>query len=145
MLLEKVLRGSVLSAVLLSAAAVHAAPSGDAQQCVFNKYAPVTVAPFSSDENVGYGTYTRLRGAQVYVPAQEGLTKEWLAASVQNALAKASSGPSEQACGVPVRNVSVSVVSAGGGFWVQLAAADDKTANVVLRWAQSLVPATAAR
>jgi len=124
--------------VLLAASTVHAAAGDKTEQCVFEKYAPSSVAPFRIDENYGLGTYPRLRGAQLYVPAREGLTAEWLTLSVQRALAEA---PSEQACQPAVSKVQVSVVSAGGGFWVQLASADDRSAEKLLRWAQSLVHA----
>src|SRR5262249_14563690 len=107
------------------------------EQCVFEKYAPASVAPYRVEENYGLGTYSHLRGAQLYVPAREGLTAEWLALSVQRALAE---GPSEQACQPGVSQVQVNVVSAGRGFWVQLAAADDRAAEKLLRWAQSIAP-----
>jgi hypothetical protein len=123
--------------LLLAASTVHAAAGQKAEQCVFEKYAPAAVEPFRADENFGYGTYPRLRGAQLYIPAREGLTAEWLTLSVQRALAD---GPSEKAC-QPVVPVQVSVVSAGGGFWVQLAAADERSAEKLLRWAQSIAHA----
>jgi hypothetical protein len=123
--------------VLLAASTVQAAGGQKPEQCVFEKYAPSSVAPFRIEENYGYGTYPRLGGAQLYVPAREGLTAEWLALSVQRALAE---GPSEEACQPAVSNVRVSVVSAGGGFWVQLSAADQRSAEKLLRWAQSIAP-----
>ncbi|HKP57706.1 MAG TPA: hypothetical protein VJV78_13335 [Polyangiales bacterium] len=124
--------------ILLAASTVHAAAGQTAEQCVFEKYAPASVAPYRVEENYGLGTYSHLRGAQLYVPAREGLTAEWLEASVQQALAQ---GPSEQACQpTDVQKVQVSVVSAGRGFWVQLAAADDRSAEKLLRWAQSIAP-----
>jgi hypothetical protein len=124
--------------VLLAASTVHAAAGDKPEKCVFEKYAPASVAPFRVEENYGMGTYAHLRGAQLYVPAREGLTAEWLSLSVQRALAE---GPSEQACQPAVSKVRVNVVSAGDGFWVQLAAADDRSAEKLLRWAQSIMQA----
>ena len=136
MLIQRLTLGLAAPALLLAASTVQA--SAGAEQCVFEKYAVSSVAPFRAEENVGYGTYTRLRGVQLYVPAREGLTAEWLAASVQQALAKG--GPSEEACkpGVPVK---VQVVSAGTGYWLQLGAADERQAQALLQWAKNIVPA----
>ncbi|HKU40459.1 MAG TPA: hypothetical protein VJR89_19995 [Polyangiales bacterium] len=124
--------------IALAASTVHAA-AGPSDQCVFEKYAPQSVAPYRMEENYGYGTYTKLRGAQLFVPAREGLTAEWLALSVQRAL---NQGPAES-CQLTVPQVSVSVVSAGSGFWVRLGASDDAAAEKLLRWAQSIAPAQA--
>jgi hypothetical protein len=129
---------SLAAPILLAASSVQAAAGETAEKCVFEKYAPASVAPYRVEENYGLGTYTHLRGAQLFVPAREGLTAEWLALSVQRALAEA---PSEQACQLAVPEVRVSVVSAGSGFWVQLAAADDRSAAKLLRWAESIAAA----
>ena len=129
-------------ALLLAASTVQASSGSAAEQCIFDKYAVSSVAPFRSEENVGYGTYTRLRGAQLFVPAREGLTAEWLTASVQRALSKHASTPAEAAC-KPAVPVQVQVISAGSGFWVQLGTSDERAAATLLRWAQSLAPAHA--
>jgi hypothetical protein len=117
-----------LSATLSAAAAgVQAAP----EVCVLSKYAASSAAPYSAEENVGYGSYTVLKGAQVFVPAREGLTEQWLTRDVQNALA--------EGCQLPERNVTVQVVSGGNGFWVQLIAANEQQGKQLLSWAQRLV------
>ena len=142
MSIGKTVMGVVVPALLLAASStVQARNTDPAEQRVFEKYAVSSVAPFRSEENFGYGTYTRLRGAQLYVPAREGLTAEWLTLSVQQALAKHAGAPATQACQPTVPSVSVQVISAGGGFWVQLGAADERSAEALLRWAQSIVPA----
>jgi hypothetical protein len=139
MFIQKWSLGLAASALLLAASTVQASAS-NAEQCVFDKYEASSVAPFRSEENVGYGTYTRLRGAQLYIPAREGLTAEWLTRSVERALAQHAASPSEQAC-KPVVPVKVQVVSAGAGFWVQLGAANERAAESLLQWARTLVPA----
>lgn len=139
MSIRTIVSGSMIPALLLFAGAAQAS-SSDPSQCVFEKYAASSVAPFKSEENVGYGTYTRLRGAQVFVPAREGLTAEWLTLNVQRALSQRASAPSESDC-VPGIPVEVSVTSAGSGFWVQLRTNDDAQARALLRWARSVVPA----
>ena len=142
MFTQKIVMSLAVPVLLLAASAVHASTGSAADQCVFEKYAVSSVAPFRSEENFGYGTYTRLRGAQLYVPAREGLTAEWLQLSVQQSLAKqAGVTGGSRACQPVVPNVQVQVVSAGGGFWVQLGAADERSAEALLRWAKSIVPA----
>lgn len=128
-------------AVSLSTA--HAANSGS-QTCVFEKYAPISAAPYSADEVVSYGSYSFLRGAQLYVPAREGLTKEWLEASVEQALAAhvdaTANKSADPACQSPnVKNVKVTVTSAGNGFWVALIGRDERSADILLKWARSIV------
>jgi hypothetical protein len=115
-----------------------AARTGDEARCVFDQYAPLSVSPFEQDEDFGLGTYTRLRGAQVYVGAQPGLTAEWLALSVQRELAKLDANTQ---CRPSVRGVQVQVASAGGGFWVMLSTKDDRSAQALLDWARGIVPA----
>ena len=138
---------TLLPALLIGAAGAVSAPTAhasnpNAQSCVFEKYAPVSVAAYSAEENLNYGSYSFLRGAQLYVPAREGLTKEWLEASVQHALAvqTPSTSNTDPACQGPnVRNVQVTVTSAGNGFWVALIGRDERSANTLLKWAQSIV------
>jgi hypothetical protein len=103
--------------------------------CIFSKYQASTVAPFNGEENYGYGSYTTLKGAQVFVPAREGLTEQWLAREVQSALASHGSA----SCQPNVSDVQVQVVSAGTGFWVQLTAADANQSEALLQWAKGLV------
>lgn len=91
--------------------AAQATPQ-DSSQCILQKYAATSVTPLQEVEHVGYGTYDRLAGAQVYVAAREGLTAEWLALDMQRALSSGSA-----ACR-PAHGVKVNVVSAGAGFWV---------------------------
>src|ERR1700754_3041591 len=86
MFTRKVGIATIVPALLTLAATVHASPQNADQQCIFDEYAPIAVQPYKAEENVSYGTYTVLRGAQVYVPAREGLTAEWLSLNVQRAL-----------------------------------------------------------
>ncbi|MET0391442.1 MAG: hypothetical protein ABW321_36040 [Polyangiales bacterium] len=133
-------------AMLVSASSAHAASPEPA--CVFDQYAPTAARPwFSVDENVvpiAFGPDNFFRGAELYVPAREGLTREWLTAITESALTSGT-GPetngsaSALTCGPKIKNVKVNVVSAGGGFWVQLITRDEASAGSVLRWAQGVV------
>jgi hypothetical protein len=71
----------------------------------------------------------------LFVPAQPGLTAEWLQAQ----LARRSSSPQAAAqCPLDVPGASIKVQSGGPGFWVSVAAQDDAGAREVLRRAESL-------
>jgi hypothetical protein len=122
---------SALLPILLGlASATQARPAADS--CVLSQYGASSVAPYRAEENAGYGTYTQLRGAQVFVPAREGLTQQWLALQVERGLHASTCRPS-------VSDVRVQVVSAGNGFWVQLIAANASSASDLLSWAQGVV------
>lgn len=112
------------------ASAVQARPTADV--CVLSQYGPSSVAPYGAEVNAGYGTYSQLRGAQVFVPAREGLTQQWLMLQVERSL-------SAGACRPSVGDVHVQVASAGNGFWVQLIAANASNASKLLSWAQNIV------
>jgi hypothetical protein len=137
MSIKKMTWFAVMSTVL-SAVSPVAASAGSDPECVFDKYAAISVAPYHLDEDFGLGTHSRLHGAQVYVAAQPGLTAEWLSLSVQRELAE--SAQNEQ-CRPSVRGVQVSVTSAGSGFWVAMSAPDERSASALLAWARSIVPA----
>ena len=130
---------TIVPALLIAAATVHASPNGSDQECVFDKYPATAVQPYRAEENLYYSTYNRLRGAQLYVPAREGLTKEWLALNIQRGLAK-QAADAARSCRPDVREVKVDVISAGGGFWVVLSTPDEHAAETLLRWAQTVVP-----
>jgi hypothetical protein len=116
-----------------------AAKTTSSDACVFSKYDASQVAPFHAEENFGYGNYTELKGAQVFVPAREGLTEQWLTREVLTSFAKQDAA----SCQPNVKDVQVQVVSGGSGFWVQLIAADQTQGRQLLDWARGLVPAAA--
>lgn len=124
----------VLTAATGSALAMPETPTAK-DACIFSRYQASTVAPFNGEENYGYGSYTSLQGAQVFVPAREGLTEQWLARQVQAAFASHGAA----SCQPTVRDVRVQVVSAGTGFWVQLIAADPGQGKALLQWAKRVV------
>ncbi|MES1205995.1 MAG: hypothetical protein ABUS79_08655, partial [Pseudomonadota bacterium] len=74
-----------------------------------------------ADHTYGEGVI-RLRGADLHVPAQPGLTGEWLQRSIEQSIASGD-------CDLGVRNVTVTVLSAGDGFDVQLTTPDEKAAS----------------
>lgn len=132
---------SVFAAAFIAVGASAAQASAEA--CVFQEYAPSAAAPYIADAVLDYGTYSYLGGAQLFVPAREGLTQEWLAARVQQALdqnaARRDQGSNAACTGPGVKNVKVSVVSGGTGFWVQLIGRDYEDSQRLVRWAKRIV------
>lgn len=124
---------TMVPAALAGFAATYSSPAAASSPCVFDKYTPVSVQPYSQDESVGYGTYTFVKGAQLYIRAQPGLTREWLALTLQKALA------GDEACNPDVKPVQISVTSAGNGFWVTLVGHDEKQADALIKWAKKVV------
>jgi hypothetical protein len=141
------LAASLLLGGVFASIASAISPERDST-CVFDKHEPVSVAPYTVDYGMDWGSFSFMGGAQLFVPAREGLTKEWLTASVEHALASAHvvstvAGPGNDAkgvCDLPRLNgVHVGVVSGGNGFWVQLFSRDEKTNKALLKWARNLV------
>jgi hypothetical protein len=142
----KLVFSSVAASLLLGAGYVPSAAATSPERdpyCVFHKHQPVHVAPYSVDAGLDWGSYSYMGGAQLFVPAREGLTREWLSASVQEALASAhigAAGSGKAICDMPrVNDVHVAVVSASNGFWVQLIGRDGKTSKQLLSWAKGML------
>ena len=126
----------IMAAAALSAAvAVSGSARGAAQvsQCSLGGKFPVnSVARYTTVENAGYTTYTQFRGAEVIVPAQPGLTREWLQRVLSYQVAAGE-------CDFGTRDVQVSVLPSGGAFSVRISGSDDRAAGEILRHAQVLV------
>jgi hypothetical protein len=142
----KLVSATIAATLLLGGALAPSASANHperASSCVFDKHEPVHVVPFTVDSSMDWGSYSFMGGAQLFVPAREGLTKEWLAAAVQHAVASAhvvSPGDAKTVCDLPkVKDVHVGVVSGGNGFWVQLIGRDDRTSDALLKWAREFV------
>ncbi len=126
------------------ATAQAAAPSRENQaQCALNQYTIGAVVPYEVEVRAGQGTVSELRGAQLYVPAQPGLTAEWLQLTLQREFARSSNAGGVNACSFN-SNVRIEVVSGGTGFWVRLIAPDAKEGARVLERAKELAAAQAA-
>jgi hypothetical protein len=129
-----VVRKLVVVAVLLlslgTSAGARAAP-GDACS-LGGKYPLRSVSSYNTDVNQGYTSYRQFRGAEIIVPAQPGLTGEWLQRVLSHEVATG-------ACDFGVRSTTVDVMSAGDGFVVRLSGPDDRAAGEILRRAQLLV------
>ncbi len=108
--------------------------------CVLDEYQVSAVKPYKVTEQFGRGKYDRLRGAQIFIAAERGLTSEWLQRKLQQHLRQMQSADMKD-CAFDVNSVRVEVDSAGNGFWVKLIAKDSARAEEVLRRARLLVGA----
>ena len=104
--------------------------------CAFHAHRVTKVTPYRSQLFVGRGTV--LRGANLFVPAERGLTAEWLERELLSHLAAMGSKDMRD-CPLDVAKVRVNVQSGGAGFWVRLTAPDTTTAREVLRRAELLL------
>jgi phosphoserine phosphatase len=129
-------RNFVSGGVLAAALAFPLAASADSADCELHAFKATQVAPLRVRERAGRGTVDRLVGAQVFVPAQQGLSAEWLRSRVESHVLKMKDQPMES-CPLTVSDIKVNVVSAGTGFWVQIAAKDAGKAKEVLHLAQA--------
>jgi hypothetical protein len=128
----------VVAAVVLSVVSTFAGLSGDARaeettgQCSLGHRYPIqSVTRYMTVENAGYTTYDQFRGAEVIVPAQPGLTREWLQRVLSYQVAAGE-------CDFGTRAATVSVLPAGGAFSVRITGTDDRTAGEILRHAQQM-------
>src|SRR4030095_8500891 len=98
MVVRRLAAGVVLFLVMAAGAGVRAAPT---DTCGLGDRYPIrSVTSYITVENAGYTTYNQFRGAEIVVPAQPGLTAEWLQRVLSNQIATG-------ACnfGVPKMNV----------------------------------------
>ena len=102
-----------------------------AEQCVLGTdYQVRSVAPYKVTYGPDGSYYDRvnpvLRGAEVRVAAEPGLTQEWLDRKIEAQLMAGI-------CQFGATNVDVDVLSMGDEFAVRLTSADRRAANEILR------------
>lgn len=129
--------GALMASVLVASVSFAAAPSGRAP-CILNEHHVSAVKPYKVTEQIGRGRFERLRGAQIFVAAEPGLTPEWLQLKLQRHVQQMQSSDMRD-CAFDVNSVQIKVDSAGNGFWVKLIAKDSDKAEEVLRRARLLV------
>lgn len=117
----------------LATAASTGARGAETSRCSLgDKYFVRSVAPYQTQEDAGYTVYKQFRGAELFVPAQPGMTQEWLQRVLSFQVAAGE-------CDFGVRSPRVSVLSSGGGFSVRVSADDERFAAEILRRAEQLV------
>src|SRR4029079_287400 len=123
-----------LPILILSIAAAAPARSR-ASECFANHEITQVEAYFEDIWSEG-GMDVMLVGAQVFVPAERGLTGEWLHRELAQRLAARGS---DAQCPLDVPGVRIAVQCGGPGFGVKLSTANEKAAKQVLERARGLV------
>ena len=138
MLIRTFVASVALAAVTAVPTLSHAA-SSSRSPCILDEHHIVSVAPYQVEERSGHNVFQQVRGAQIFIAAEPGLTAEWLQLNLQRHVT-AMQGPAAMPdCAFDLSNVRVDVASAGSGFWVRLIAPDTKSGEELLRRAQLLV------
>lgn len=107
--------------------------------CVLHQHRVTSVAPYNVPEAIGRGaTVQRLRGAELFVRAEPGLTVEWLRLELSRHVVAMSQSGMEN-CPLNARDVRIQVDSAGAGFSVKLIARDADKAQQILNSARHLL------
>jgi hypothetical protein len=127
---RKIIAGLVLALVTAVSAGARAESSNRCS--VGSRYQARSVEPYVTTDQTGFTAIRTFRGAEMFVAAQPGLTKEWLQRVLTDQIASGD-------CNFGVHDVQVSVYSAGGGFSVRLAGRDERAAGEILRNAEQLV------
>jgi hypothetical protein len=136
MSVKKYVAGLALSAAVLAPAAARAAGGFTATQgCALAGHPVLALAPYRVTEHIGIGLVERTRGAQFFVQAEPGLTREWLELTARRELAN-----TEQMglCSLKPGDtkMEVSVASVGSGFWVQFSAPDARSGQKIMKQAE---------
>jgi len=136
MLLKKAV--AVLSLAGLLAIPMSAGADTPISGCVMSSYHPTAVQPLHRVKRWGRTETNRLVGARVFIPAQLGLTPQWIQRNINWHVA-AMKGRPMAGCPLAVSGASASVVSADTGFWVEIATDDSNLAQQILARARGLV------
>lgn len=122
---------------LLGTVTFVASATPPSRDCELITYKASAARPYLVDVQQGRNSGKKLVGANVYVPAQQGLSAEYLQARVQGQIAamKSQSMPN---CPLAVEGATVNVTSAGNGYWVQISSTDQAAAEEILRRAEHL-------
>lgn len=115
-----------------------AADTGPAP-CILREHRVTSVTPYRVEEHMGKVTFTRLRGANVFIRAERGLTAEYLRLTLIRHIAAMRGPATMRDCAFDVDAVRVEVDSYGAGFRVKLIARDTDKAEEVLRRARLLM------
>lgn len=132
---------NVLAALVLASTALvptisWADDSGTSKACILRHHHVTSVKPLVVEHAQGHVTVKKPAGAELFIPAEPGLTAEWLQLELGRQIAHMR-GASHDGC--PFGDVQVKVDSAGSGFSVKLIARDSDRASAVLEHAHRLL------
>lgn len=130
---------TLLALSIAIASSTSAIARADSPRCELLTYNPTQVAPlYVAFDAARGGSTQRLTGAQVFVPAQPGLTAEWLRLDLERHLSAMKQQPM-RGCPLANEGVKLAVVSGGTGFWIQISASDSGVASTLLQQAEQIV------
>jgi hypothetical protein len=136
--LRTLFSAAALSVATLVPTLSHASATGPSD-CVLREHRVVSVEPYQIEQQYGRFISPQLRGAQIYVQAEPGLTAQWLQLTLEQHLGQMKGGSAAMTDCAVDGNVRVEVTPAGSGYWVRLIAPDSKSGEEVLRRARLLV------
>jgi hypothetical protein len=138
MSIRKSLIGVALVALSFSPWIARAA-EGHAGFCMLASFRVGEVGSLYVEDHQGRGNdVRRFAGARLFLPAQPGLTAEWIEANLVRHIAEAKAHPSYD-CPLDVAGATATASSAGTGFWVQISASDADAAKEILNRSRRLV------
>lgn len=133
-----VLAAGVLGSSAWADASATPTERGAQAGCILAPYQVTSVRPYVREVNNGKRVVSRdLRGAELYLQAEPGVTREWLTAQLQQHTSQMGNS-SMPGCPLGVPGTTVEVTSAGPGFVVRLIAPNHDQAEKLLRLARTL-------
>jgi anti-sigma factor RsiW len=129
------LRRALCLPILVLSIASAAPASPRVSECFANHEVTQVEAYFENRWSEG-SVDAVLIGAQVFVPAERGLTAEWLHRELARRL---TARRNEAQCPLDVPGVHIAIQSGGPGFWVNISTPNEKAAEQVLARARGLV------
>lgn len=137
-ILKTIISTSFAASLLVPFSAVATPPHRTDPGCALAGFKVTEVAPYRVQVRTGRGTTQRLAGAKLFIPAQPGLTREWIAKTVTRHLHEMKAG-TMAGCPLDLNHIQVNVASGGTGYWVQISGSDFASAKEILARAQHLV------
>ena len=109
-----------------------------AHWCMLSQFQVTQVGSVYADLSGGRGINKRFIGAQLFVPAQPGLTAEWIKANLSRHSEQPATHRSFK-CPLDLPGTTMNVVSGGTGFWIQITSNDEDVAHEILERARQIV------
>lgn len=137
------MRASLLALAVACSSSTHTpqpARTGPPLPCELRDYTIRSVAEYVERDVRSKVGAARLRGAELFVEAQPGLTAEWLDLQFERHIQAARTPTAD--CPLDVDDAKVTVQSSGPGFLVRIRVDDENEAGEILRRARALARST---
>ncbi len=138
MFIRKLAAIAALNLVALPPASALGSEASEAA-CPLQAHRVTAVAPYRADKRIGRARINQLRGAVLFIEAEQHGSAEWLAVELRRHLAGMQGPVSMADCPLDLEGIRMQVESRGPGFLVTLVAKDSFTAEEVLRRARLLL------